>query len=226
MHSAPAKHARSLPHRVSLALALAVWLTAASNASAQATLTLHGGWRTSSGLQAPETTVQPQPQPVAPRDVTVRDSGFGMVVAGWQLDTQRDIEVQISRQRTYLTAPGRNGTQTVPVTVPLTLLTVQIGGINFFESTAGHGPYVAGGVGATRLTPDLAGGISETRPSLAVALGYAWQFKAVSLRTEARFNTIVLNSSGGLFCNGGCTLTVSGQTLTQLEASVGLGFRF
>jgi hypothetical protein len=191
-------------------------------AEAQATLTLHGGWRMSTGLEA---TPPATPSPITPaptREVQVGDSSFGMIVAGWNLDAQRDLEVQVSRQRTRLRAPAASG----QIDVPLTLLTVQLGGINFFENVAGQGPYVAGGVGATRLTPDLAGGASETRPSLAVALGWAWQFKAVSLRAETRFNTILVNSSGGLFCSGGCTLAVSGNALTQLEASLGLGFRF
>jgi hypothetical protein len=184
--------------------------------AAQATLTLHGGWRTSSGLETEQTAQQPA------GEVKVSDSSFGMLVAGWNLDAQRDLEVQISHQSTTLSAP----TSTGRVSVPLKLLTLHVGGINFFEDTAGRGPYVAGGLGMTRMTPDLQGGSSETRPSLAVALGYAWQYKALTLRTEARFNTIVVNSSGGLFCSGGCALVISGTTLTQLEASVGLGFRF
>jgi hypothetical protein len=201
---------------VAVVIALAAAAAFPAGAAAQATLTLHGGWRMSSGLETAATAQAPA------REVKVGDSNFGMVVAGWNLDVQRDLELQISQQRTTLSAPTSTGS----LRVPLKLLTVQVGGINFFQDTAGAGPYVAGGVGMTRMTPDLEGGSSETRPSLAVALGYGWQFKTLTLRTEARFNTIVVNSSGGLFCSGGCALVVTGNTLTQLEASVGLGFRF
>lgn len=213
---AASKQHQVFPVRQALRIALAAAAVLPATAAAQATLTLHGGWRTSSGLETEQTAQQPA------GEVKVSDSSFGMLVAGWNLDAQRDLEVQISQQSTTLSAP----TSTGRVSVPLKLLTLQVGGINFFADTAGRGPYVAGGLGMTRMTPDLQGGSSETRPSLAVALGYAWQYKALTLRTEARFNTIVVNSSGGLFCSGGCALVISGTALTQLEASVGLGFRF
>jgi hypothetical protein len=214
--NATSKQHRTFPLRQALRIAFATAAVLPATAAAQATLTLHGGWRTSSGLETEQTAQQPAD------DVKVSDSSFGMLVAGWNLDAQRDLELQISQQSTTLSAPTSTGT----LRVPLKLLSVHLGGINFFQDTVGRGPYVAGGLGMTRLTPDLQGSSSETRPSLAVALGYAWQIKALTLRTEARFNTILVNSNGGLFCSGGCALVVSGSTLTQLEASVGLGFRF
>jgi len=48
----------------------------------------------------------------------------------------------------------------------------------------------------------------------------------VALRLEARGYATLVNSSGGLFCSGGCTLQIEGDTLTQGEVQLGLSFRF
>lgn len=206
------------PSLVQQAWALLTLVALPSLAAAQAALTVHGGWRATSGLQT--ATVNPTVAPTS--EVKLKDSSFFMLVAGWALDASRELELQFSQQRTHLYAPGGTGT----VVVPMTVQNYQVGGTNFWEGVLGQGPYVGGGLGFTRMAPEGEGFTSETRPSLSVALGYQWQVGGLALRAETRANFVVINSSGGLFCSGGCTIAVRGDTMSQLEASLGLGWRF
>jgi hypothetical protein len=47
-----------------------------------------------------------------------------------------------------------------------------------------------------------------------------------ALRVEGRGYWTLINSSGNLFCSGGCTVTIKGDTLQQLEMLIGLSARF
>jgi hypothetical protein len=118
---------------------------------------------------------------------------------------------------------GASTSQKLPVKVTY----AHIGGTNFFAGPVGTGPYVAGGLGLTVLSPGLDGFDSETRPSLNLALGSAITTAAgLSLRVEGRAYFTLVNSSGSLFCSGGCAIEISGDTLQQLELMVGIGWRF
>jgi hypothetical protein len=46
----------------------------------------------------------------------------------------------------------------------------------------------------------------------------------MALRFEARGYFTFINSSGGMFCSGGCTVAISGQVVAQGELSIGLAF--
>jgi hypothetical protein len=46
------------------------------------------------------------------------------------------------------------------------------------------------------------------------------------LRFEGRGYATLVDSSGGLFCSGGCVISIKGSTVTQGEALLGLSFRF
>ena len=50
--------------------------------------------------------------------------------------------------------------------------------------------------------------------------------KTFALRFEARGYATLVNSSGGLFCSGGCVISVSGDAITQGELMLGLSTRF
>jgi len=99
--------------------------------------------------------------------------------------------------------------------------------VYFDGSYATDGGYLAGGLGVTYFKPDLDEFTSEVRASMSLALGYQWMLsKQVALRTEMRGYFTLINSSGGFFCNGGCTVSIRGDTLTQFEGLVGLSYGF
>jgi hypothetical protein len=171
-----------------------------------------GGWRAGGGFEDSATRERLQ----------LADRGAASIAIDFGIDGARQLELFVSRQRTRLeTLPG--GTQPFPLTVTY----LHIGGTNFFEGPIGRGPYVAGGLGATMFAPGLDGFRSETRPSLAVGVGYLLPLAGpLALRVELRVYATLVNSSGGLFCSGGCVLTIRGDSLTQGEILIGLGARF
>jgi hypothetical protein len=104
---------------------------------------------------------------------------------------------------------------------------VHFGGTNFFEGAVGRGPYVVGGLGITRLAPGLDGLSNEIRPSMNLGLGYQLPLApAVAMRLEIRGYVTLINSSGTLFCSGGCVVALKGDTLVQGEALFGVSFGF
>ena len=59
------------------------------------------------------------------------------------------------------------------------------------------------------------------------ALGYQVPVgDTFALRFEARGYATLVNSSGGLFCSGGCVVSIEGDVVTQGELMLGLSARF
>jgi len=171
-----------------------------------------GGWRAGGGFEDSAT-----------RDrLRLADRGVASLAIDFGIDGARQLEVFASRQRTRLETLTA-GAQPLPLTVTY----VHIGGTNFFEGPIGRGPYVVGGLGATVFSPGLDGFRSETRPSLNVGVGYMVPLAGpLALRVELRGYATLVNSSGGLFCSGGCVVSIRGDSLTQGEVMIGLGARF
>jgi hypothetical protein len=108
---------------------------------------------------------------------------------------------------------------------PLRVMYLHVGGPVFFGEAPDHGPYAVGGIGATLFDPP-SGYSSELRFSANLGIGYHYPIgDRMALRVEARGYFTFVNSSGGLFCNGGCTIAISGNSVVQGELSVGLAFR-
>jgi hypothetical protein len=139
------------------------------------------------------------------------------------VDATRQIELFISRQNSILSLA--NGSS-----LPIRISMVHIGGTNFFDTAngaIGKGPYVLGGIGFTRMDPGLDGYSAETRPSLNLGLGWVQPLGSrLAARIEARTYQTLINSSGSLFCSGGCTLQIKGDALRQGEVMLGVSTRF
>ena len=193
-------------------------------ASAQGTLTLYGGARSSAGLEVAggRGSGGGTPREVLRRELKLRDSSMAGVALGWALDAQRDGEVLLTQQKSRLRT-------TSGLTVPLTVRSVQLGGVVYWQQDRpGQGPYAAGGIGFTHFKPNLTGFSSETRPSLGLGLGYQWQPGSgrVALRAEARGHVVLVNSAGEFLCSGGCVVSIRGDALTQGDLMLGLQLRF
>lgn len=198
-----------------LAAALAVAPVAAA---AEGAVTVYGGYRSGGGF-ADATTGQ---------SIDLKDSGTVAASVDIPIDPSRQVQVFVSHQSSRFEAgvapgssvPGLSG-QSVSVTH------FHLGGTNFFDGQIGRGPYVVGGLGATLFSPGTSGYSSEWRPSISIGIGYQWPLgDRLALRVEARGYVVLVNSEGGLFCSGGCVITVKGDTFTQGEAQVGLSLRF
>lgn len=171
-----------------------------------------GGWRAGGGFEDGATR----------KLLRLGDRGAASLAIDFGIDGARQLELFVSRQRTRLETPAA-GAQPFPLTVTY----LHVGGTNFFEGPVGRGPYVAGALGATIFAPGLDGFRSETRPSLSAGVGYLLPVAGpLALRVELRAHATLVNSSGGLFCSGGCVLTIRGDSLTQGEVMIGIGARF
>ena len=81
-------------------------------------------------------------------------------------------------------------------------------------------------LGATLFNP-AQGYSSEVRPSINIGIGYQLPLgDTLALRVEARGYGTFVNSSGGLFCSGGCVVSIKGDAITQGEVMLGLSARF
>ena len=88
-------------------------------------------------------------------------------------------------------------------------------------------PYVSGGIGMTHLRPGRSGFSDETRLSLSLGGGLKWYpTERLGIRLEMRGYGTLLETSGSLFCDGGCQLELSSDLLPQFETNLGLIFRF
>lgn len=140
------------------------------------------------------------------------------------IDASRQTQVSVSVQDTAVFSGGAGAPTT---RLPLRITTLHLGGTNFFDGPIGRGPFVSGGLGATLLSPGLAGTSTEAFFSLAFGFGWMWPITpTISLRAEARGTLVAVNGEGTLFCSGGCVVSLRGDAFVQGDVQVGLAIRF
>ena len=192
--------------------AAALLSLAAASAGAQTSFAAYGGWRGGGSFEQGSS-------PFAAIDL--KSSASGALALSFAVDAMRQGQIFASYQSTDLEASG-----TTP-TVPMRISYLHFGGTNYFEGSIGRGAYVAGGIGATWMSPGLSGLSSEVRPSLNLGLGYEWPITgALSFKAELRGYFTLINSNSALFCSGGCVVAIRGDGLTQVEGLVGLSLAF
>jgi|KBSSwiStaDraftv2_1062776.scaffolds.fasta_scaffold441349_1 hypothetical protein len=137
------------------------------------------------------------------------------------LDDSSEFQVYYGHQSTEFTPWPYPGTSD-----KLRVDYLQIGG-TYFPEELGHGVYVVGGIGATRMTPDAAGFDPATRLSMNVGVGYLLPLSHyIGVRFEARGFATFVGSSASVFCSGGCVAHLTGTAVTQGELMIGLSARF
>ena len=195
-----------------LGAAALLTLAAAAPAAAQNSLAVYGGYR---GGGSFEQDSSPQ------SSIDIKSSASGALAFNFAVDAARQGQVFVSYQSTDLEASS-----TTPK-LPLTITYLHFGGTNYFEGAIGRGAYVAGGIGATWMSPSLNGLSSEVRPSLNLGLGFEWPISgALSFKAELRGYFTLINSNSSLFCSGGCVVAIKGDGLTQVEGLLGLNLAF
>ncbi len=161
-------------------------------------------------------------------DQSLSIDGSGTIAASldWGLDGARQAQLFLSHQRSHL---GLDQGPLTPVgsQLPLNVTYLHIGGTVFFDGEIGKGGYLVGGLGATWFDPTQSGYSDELRASMNLGLGYQLPLgERFALRFEARGYLTLVNSSGGLFCSGGCVVAIKGDAVTQGEVQVGLSYRY
>jgi hypothetical protein len=151
-------------------------------------------------------------------------SGAVSLALDLPLDASRQYQVFFSHQQTHLTldTPASAGSNRLAMDITY----LHIGGTNFYDGDVGRGPYFVGGLGATLFNPG-SGYSSELYPSINVGFGFQWLLgETFAVRAEVRGYATLVNSNSGVFCSGGCVISISGDTVTQGEVMVGLSRRF
>ena len=194
---------------------------AATAQTTQGAVTLSGAYR-GGGSFADATSGQ---------TLRLDDSSAWAISYDRDLDGSRQLQFYVSYQNTHLAldraSAGNPPAGVAPAPLPIKVIYFHVGGINYFDGPIGQGPYVVGGLGATLFAPGSSGTRDEVRPSLNLGIGYqATLGERVALRLETRGYVTVVNSSGGLFCSGGCVLKIKGDAVTQGEVQLGLSYRF
>jgi len=196
---------------VAMAMFTAVSALAAEKDSA---LTVYAGFRDGGSFTDVDTDEK----------LSLDSSAAGSLALDFGLDTSRQWQIFLSHQRTELSLKGTSSASGDALGMSVTYL--HFGGTSFFTGTVGKGPYVVGGIGATVFDPD-SGFDTELRASLNLGLGYQLPLsETFALRFEARGYATLVNSSGGLFCSGGCVVSIEGDVITQGELMLGLSTRF
>ena len=159
-------------------------------------------------------------------EVEVDDAAAFGVHLGYRVG-EGEIELLYARQDTQLqTAALFTG---APV-FDLALETWQLGGTYLFgDDDARARPFVAVGLGLTRLLPEPSGLSDETRFSASFGAGVKlWLGRHFGIRLEGRGFFTVLDSDSRSFCDSdsGCLIRTTGSELSQAEARAGLILRF
>jgi hypothetical protein len=155
------------------------------------------------------------------QSVRLREGGSFGASLDLPLDESSEFQIFYNHQSTEFTPwPYPNSSD------QLRLDYLHIGG-TYFPDELGRGVYVAGGIGATRLTPDTAGFDPATRISINVGVGYLLPLsKNVGLRFEARGFATGIGGNASIFCSGGCVAHLTGSAVTQGDFLIGISARF
>ena len=208
------------PSLITCLLCLLLWAVAGSSAAQPRdnAITLYAAYR-DGGSFIDATTGNTLP---------IEASGAGAISLDLGLDASRQLQLFVSRQSSQISVEQAGAPSgAVPGKLPLKVTYMHVGGTSFLEGRIGRGAYVVGGLGATLFEPGSEGFENELRASMNLGIGYQLPLgERMALRIEARGYATLVNSSGGLFCSGGCTISIKGDTMTQGEVQVGLSFRY
>jgi len=88
-------------------------------------------------------------------------------------------------------------------------------------------PFVLAGLGAGFFSPKDSTLKDETKFSAQIGAGTNYRFSEnLLLRMDVRWLATFFDSNGAAFCSGGCTISVSSNTYSQVQANIGLMYRF
>ena len=114
----------------------------------------------------------------------------------------------------------------------MTVEYLHIGGTVLLENSQHFLPYLIGGVGVTRFSPDSPLGHNSTYFSASLGAGLRIPFNPhFSLRLEARGFATILNSNGSIFCRsdqsgGVCRIHERGSSFIQGDLLAGVAYTF
>jgi opacity protein-like surface antigen len=146
---------------------------------------------------------------------------------GWRIDANSAYELFYGKQETSLEDDSPFG----PVDIKVEYL--HLGGTVITNEERRVQPYILGGLGLTRFTPDVPGVDDETHFSLSFGGGLRVPFNDhFSLRFEARGYVSFIDAETAVFCvsdstvGGLCNVRGSGDAFFQYDFLAGAAFAF
>jgi opacity protein-like surface antigen len=157
--------------------------------------------------------------------VSLADHGAFALAADLLADEGSQYELFYSREATGLS--GNAGVPRNKVTIEY----LHLGGTLLLDDEPQIKPYIVGGLGIGRFTPD-AQGSTDTRFSASLGLGLRWPVtRHFSVRLEGRGFVTLVNPDTAVFCRSDqngllCRIHGSGQTFFQGEFLAGAAWAF
>lgn len=199
----------SHPGRSSIGLLATVLMWSTTAAAAELTLLqgITGGGKFNH-TQQPSHTAEPS-------------RSLGLILA-WDSEPAKAYELSYSRQRTKVPS------ETAPMATPLQIEYLLLGGSVFYAGQQrAWSPYVAGGLGVARMSPQIVGNAARLFPALALGWGMRWAISSnLALRLELRGYGMLMHSNSTLICDRGCDLRIQGDALYQLQGNLGVALQF
>lgn len=158
--------------------------------------------------------------------VNIDDHGSFAVVLGLRSDEESQYELLYARQSTSLFS----GATLPPAGVDIEYL--HIGGSYIPDNDFAVRPFLSGGLGLTRFSPDPATARENTRPSASLGLGLRVPFNQhFALRLETRAFLTFVDPNTAFFCRSDqagllCRIHSRGSTFTQYDVLLGVGYTF
>jgi opacity protein-like surface antigen len=152
---------------------------------------------------------------------TLNSSGVAAVAINWRANSEPGTQYEL-----FYSRQSSDTKETIPTNMKVEYL--HIGGTTIIgDAESRFVPFAVGGIGATRLSPDSAGGANKvTRASFNLGGGLRIPLAPhVRLRFEARGYLTWLGDNDGMFCSG-CTLLPKSKTLFQYSALGGVSVSF
>ncbi len=145
------------------------------------------------------------------------------VVVNFDLSPGKQIEFLYSHQETKVQV---SPTFIISPDWQIDVDYLHFGGITVYNNHSHFRPFVAGGIGLTRMDPERFD--PESKLSLSLAAGGKLFFSEnAGLRLEARSYWTFFDNNSAIFCNNsGCRILVEGDAWWQFETNVGLFLHF
>jgi hypothetical protein len=182
-------------------------------AGKESSLTVYGGYRVGGGFTDVTTG----------KTWELTEGPAYAVAADFGIDRHTQWELFVSYRSSALKASGFSP---IADNIALGVTYYHVGG-TYFVDEIGRGVYVVGGLGLTNFRPREADLSSENRFSMNLGVGAMIPLgKTVAVKLEARGYATFVDSSGGFFCSGGCTVQVKASVITQADLLAGIAVRF
>jgi opacity protein-like surface antigen len=160
--------------------------------------------------------------------IDVNDGGSFGISLRMRPSYDKEWELFYSNQSTDVPASG--GTGGTPA-FDIDIEYLQFGG-SYFPSKYEYAPYIIGGLGVTRFSPDGAGLSDESDFSIMLGFGIRFPFSEhFAVRLEGRGFLTFVDPDVAFFCSssasgGVCAISADGSTYFQFETLLGVSFAF